>query len=252
MKINSRQLNSCICKCGSVSCRNIHIHSFKDQIPEDNDQFVYSVLHHKSLRVLNSKSVVVDRCCDNCLHFHCSKCHEQFTILKSQSSKYRFIFGFSSDRLAHLEPTNCNEVVTIPDFPIALKSFVYLAEQKINDNNINDINKSCHLKNNSFKNYENDEDDEILSFDSDEDIMFGRDQTEMIIGKYNEASISSFKEQSSLLNYSFKNYENDEDDEIFSFDSNENCLFGKDQTVLIIGKYNEASVSSFKQSYLSL
>ena len=249
MKNDSRELNSCICKCGSVSCRNIHIHQFRNQIQNDNDQFSYSVLHHKSLRVLNSKSVVVDRCCGNCLLFHCSKCQEQFTIIKSQSPKYKFIFGFNQDCLVHLEPTDCNEMVIIPDFPIALKSFVSLSEQKAIESN-NNINKSSHLLNTSFKsNNENDEDDEILSFDSDEDIMFGKDQTDFVIGKYNEASISSFNERSHLLNYSFKsNNENDEDDEILSFDFNDDILFGKDQMDLIIGKYNEAS-TSFRQIY---
>lgn len=243
MKNYNEELNACVCSCGSISCRNVHIHQFRNQINKSNDQFVYSILHHKSLRVLNSKSIVVDRCCGNSLHFHCSKCQEQFTILKSQSTKYRFIFGFRSDLLAHLEASECNKIVIIPDFPIALKSFVSLSEQKAIDKN--DINKSSHLINNSFKIHENDEDDEILSFDSDEDIMFGKDQTDFIIGKYNEASISSFNESSLLLNYSIKNHENDEEDQIISFDSNESYLFGKDQIDSIIGKYNEVVNSSF-------
>lgn len=240
MKKDYRELNSCICKCGNISCRKINVHAFSNQISKDDNQFIYSVLHHNSLGVLNSKSIVIDKCCENVLHFHCFKCHDEFSIVKSQSSKYRFIFGFDSDCLTHLEPIKLKEKVKIPDFPISLKSFVYLNEQKKKEN---DINKSSHLLNYSFINFENDEDDRIFSFDSDENIMFGKDQTNFVIGKYNESSISSFKKKSQILN------ENEESDEIFTFDSDEHIMFGKEQTNFVIGKLNEVSISSFGQSY---
>lgn len=245
MKNDSKELNTCICKCGSVSCKNTHIHSFSKQIPKNNDQFVYSVLHHKSLGVLDSKSIVIDRCCGNCLLFHCSICEEKFSIIKSQNSRYKFIFGFNPDCLTHIKPVYCNEKAFIPDFPLTLKSFVYLIKQKTNEKV---CNKNSHLLNNTFRNFKNDGDDEILSFDSDENMMFGKEQTDLIIGMYNESLISSFKVKFHLLNNSFKYNEND-DDEILKFDSDEDIMFGKVQTNFIIGKLNEASISSFGQSY---
>ena len=187
MMCEKRELNSCICKCGNISCRNIHVHSFKNQIPRNNDNFIYSILHHKSLCVRNSKSIAIDKCCGNYLHFHCSKCHAEFSIIQSPKSKSKFILGFGSDRLTHLNPIDCKETIVIPDFPFALRSYVFLSNQdQIQNNN---LKYNLHL-NNSTKNYENDEDNEILSVEYDEEIMFGKDQTDLIIGKYNEVFIN--------------------------------------------------------------
>lgn len=195
MKNENKQLNSCICKCGCISCRNLHIRSFNHKIQNTNfdDQFVYSILHHRSLYVFNSKSIIVDKCCGNCLFFHCSGCNEQFSIIKLQSFKKKFIFGFNPNCLAHVEITKCNNVVIIPEFPIILKSFVSLLEQKIIERSKNDENSHL-LSNHSLNEFEFDEneDDEICTFDSDEDVMFGNCQNNFIIGKYNEHYISSF------------------------------------------------------------
>lgn len=194
MKNQSCNLNSCICKCGGISCRNIHIRHLSNS--NGNDHFIYSALHHESLRVKNTKSITVDKCCGNCLHFHCSKCQEQFTISKCKNSKSRFIFGFSSDCLTHLEPTKFNEIVIIPEFPIALRSFVSLSENNDNESTSN-VKIPTDSNDFSFDNHENSQNDEILSYDSDEEVMFGTTQTDFIIGKYIEPSISSFGQSSS-------------------------------------------------------
>ena len=186
---DNKVLNSCICKCGNISCRNIRVHSFKNEIPKNNNHFVYSILHHKSLCVSNSKSIVIDKCCGNYLHFHCSKCHEDFSIIQTPKSKSKFILGFGKDRLTHLNPVDCKENVVIPDFPFALRSYVFLSYQNpIEDRNL--INSSIIL-NYSCKIYENGE-DEIFPVEYDEEIMFGKDQADFVIGKYNNASIYSF------------------------------------------------------------
>lgn len=182
---NKREPNSCVCKCGSISCRKIHVHSFPNQIPQNNDQFLYSKLHHKSFCVYNSNSIVIDKCCGNYLLFHCSKCHEKFSIIQSLTSKPRYILGFNSDCLTYIDHFEYSKIVIIPDFPIALRSFVFLSKQQTNNVNSHQINKS-------IQNYSIDTNSELLSAEFDEDIMFGKDQPNLIIGKYNEVSISSF------------------------------------------------------------
>lgn len=181
-----KDLNSCICKCGSISCRNIHVRSFKNEIPKNNDHFIYSKLHHKSLQVANSKSIIIDKCCENNLHFHCSKCHDKFSIIQSQASKSRFLFGFSSDCLTHLDSFVSDKIVVIPDFPIVLRSFVFLSNQQSKENN--NFIKNTNQYNHSLENSVDDEDD----IEYDEEIMFGKDHTNLIVGKYNEVSIFSF------------------------------------------------------------
>ncbi|KAK8887405.1 hypothetical protein M9Y10_038445 [Tritrichomonas musculus] len=198
MKHEYKEFNSCACKCGNISCRKIRIHSFNHLVTE-NDQFVFSTLHHKSFQVLDTKTIIVDKCCGNCLNFHCSKCLEQFSIIKLQKFKQKFILGFNSDCLTYFKPKNLNKIVVIPEFPIALRSFVYLADQnKAENTKCNENSLIC--SNFSSKSFENDIDDEIFYFDSDEDVMFGTCQTDVIIGKYNESSIHPFQKSFRYFN----------------------------------------------------
>ena len=92
--------------------------------------------------------------------------------------------------MTHINTFECRDTVVIPDFPIALRSFVFLINQ--NSTKSNDLDINSHELNHPIHNPVIDGDNEFLSLEFDEDIMFGRDQPNFIIGKYNEVSICSF------------------------------------------------------------
>ena len=188
--------NSCSCKCGSIICRNIHLHQFnseKFKTPEF-DGFVFSKLHHRSLRVKNSKTIIVDKCCENCLFFHCSQCEEQFSITISKGTKSRFIIGFAPENLTNIDPINHHILVSIPDFPTVLKSYVSLIEEpRIKNNNqikgklLSSIDYDVLFTSSSSSDQSQ---DELTSFDDfEEDIMFGSSKNQVIIGKYQDWSL---------------------------------------------------------------
>lgn len=198
MKNENKNTNSCICKCGCVSCSKIQVISSKKKSQNNNiifdDNLVYSILHHKSLHVYNSKSIVIDKCCGNCLSFHCSECNEQFSIIKLQNPIGRFAIGFDINCLTQFNHIKCKKIVIIPEFPIVLKSFVSLLEHKKIERTSN--NENSLICSNCTLNEDLDDDikenDEICLFDSDEDLMFGNQQNNVIIGKYKEHYFSSF------------------------------------------------------------
>ncbi|OHT12896.1 hypothetical protein TRFO_17040 [Tritrichomonas foetus] len=195
------------CPCGSVSCRNIRVRSieFPNQITHSSSckNHVYSSLHHNSLKVVNQHSIVVDKCCGNCLCFHCSHCHEQFSILILKKSM--FVIGFSPSLLTEMGPSPKTSIVKISEFPICLKSYVSYSEtnenvkcsinSKINNVEVDDMPLLDMYRKAHFS--EDDENclseseigDEICSYDSDIDIMFGNKQN-LVIGKYNEWSMN--------------------------------------------------------------
>lgn len=199
MNNENKKLNSIICKCGSISCSKIRIVSFLTRLPNnsrcDYDQFYYSILHHKSLYLNNTKSIIVDKCCNNCIFFHCSECCEHFSIQKVHNLKNKFLIGFNSNCLTHFERPKSIKKVIVPEFPIVLNSFVSLLEQKKKENcienskilsNTKSLNDFVFDENENENSNEIENDSEILSFDSDEDLMFGNQQYDLIIGKYNE------------------------------------------------------------------
>ena len=182
-----------LCSCGNIDCLDV--------VPQDprelgvsekalasfnSGDFVFCELHHMSLVVSRPEQVLTESN-RQIYSIKCKTCKKKFLILPATVG---YVFAFPKGLMSVSRPfRRGGNLVSFPNFPHSLRPFVCKAA----------TDPMAMTNTTSFEDFckvvpRDSESGEIMSYDTDLDVMFSPEMRDCFIGSFEDIQVPNFRE----------------------------------------------------------